>query len=131
MPRAKNRQRLACKSEAQSHGFVSYSAAAIPPTKNFVVFFGFNKSSFTADALAIMQDAVKMAKSAKFRRVSLTLYQLVGMYLRSGDKGRAGVFLVHEKKHSRGEPGYEKNSDVAPVSFRGRDLRRDCGSDHS
>jgi hypothetical protein len=34
-----------------------------PLTKNFIVFFDLNKSNLTADALAILQDAVKTAKS--------------------------------------------------------------------
>jgi hypothetical protein len=44
---------------------VNCSAAdsTIPRTKNFIVFFDFNKSNRTADAFAILQDAVKTAKS--------------------------------------------------------------------
>jgi hypothetical protein len=34
-----------------------------PPTKNFIVFFDFTRSNLAADALAILQDAVKTSKS--------------------------------------------------------------------
>ena len=34
-----------------------------PPTKNFIVFFDFNRTNLTAHALTIMHDAVKTAKS--------------------------------------------------------------------
>ena len=43
-----------------------------PPGKNFIVFFDFNKANLTADALAIVQDAVKTAKSGGMVKVLIT-----------------------------------------------------------
>ena len=42
------------------------------PVKNFIVFFDFNKANLTSDALAIVQDAVKTAKSGNMVKVLIT-----------------------------------------------------------
>ena len=43
-----------------------------PPTKTFIVFFDFNKSNLTAEAQAVVQEAVKVAKENGFVRVLVT-----------------------------------------------------------
>jgi outer membrane protein OmpA-like peptidoglycan-associated protein len=45
---------------------------APPPVKTFVVFFDFNKSDLTAEALTVVQEAVKVAKSNGFVKVMVT-----------------------------------------------------------
>jgi len=43
-----------------------------PPTKTFIVFFDFNKSNLTAEAQAVVSEAVKTAKSNGMVRVMVT-----------------------------------------------------------
>ena len=43
-----------------------------PPTKTFIVFFDFNKYNLTAEAQAVVQEAVKTAKANGFVRVLVT-----------------------------------------------------------
>jgi OmpA-OmpF porin, OOP family len=45
---------------------------APPPVKTFIVFFDFNKSDLTAEALGVVQEAVKTAKEAGAVRVLVT-----------------------------------------------------------
>jgi len=43
-----------------------------PPTKTFIVFFDFNKANLTAEAEAVVSEAVKTAKSNGFVKVLVT-----------------------------------------------------------
>ena len=45
---------------------------APPPVKTFIVFFDFNKSDLTAEALGVVQEAVKTAQSSHMVRVMVT-----------------------------------------------------------
>ena len=45
---------------------------APPPVKTFIVFFDFNKSNLTAEALSVVQEAVKVAKANGFVKVMVT-----------------------------------------------------------
>ena len=43
-----------------------------PPVKTFIVFFDFNKSDLTAEALGVVQEAVKAAQTSGFVKVMVT-----------------------------------------------------------